>query len=252
MTVRINLKVTAFMLSFILIICLIPINVFALESNSINDPLELIQVQDNCDVEKTAKGVYKVKLSDNSIAIYEKMQSKYGGKKYKVTEGELVATIEITANDNIYINDKKVKYDEESAKISKVASQNSIEPQSGWAKWTMQPLEGNASSYTRIIATHKNKNIQLESALRNLPTAVALAAITGPLGIGVAIGLTFATECKGIYESQNLNPKTLFYNESIRKHKKTDKATQYVTVWIDTYGNPIKPGKKQYAYFTIG
>lgn len=116
----------------------------------------------------------------------------------------------------------------------------------------MQSLEGNASSYTRIIATHVNKNIQLENNLMNLPVSIALAAIAGPLGIAVAIGVGFATECKNIYSYKNMNPKTLFYNESIRKHKKTDKATQYVTVWIDTYGDPIKPGTRQFAYFTIG
>ena len=221
------------------------------------DPLLLIQQTDNCKLEKQDNKKALVTLSDGTKTVYEKMDADFSGIKYNVTEGDLHATLEITKNNDMYINGKLVEYNEgEVEKIDYTIpdfSSGSVIPQAGgWIKWTTSPLWGKASDYTKNIKNVKKGNILLKSAIQELPLAVLLAAITSPLGMKVAIGTAFASQTKAIYSAAKMNPKKLWYNERINKYSKSDHATQYRTMWVDGNGKAIKAGKYQYGYCTIG
>lgn len=122
----------------------------------------------------------------------------------------------------------------------------------GWVKWTTTPIWGTASDYTKNIKNVKMGNIVLKTALMELPLAVALSAIAAPLGIAVSIGTGFISITKSIYSAANLDPKKMWYNERINKYKNSNNATQYRTQWVKSDGTPVKSGKYQYGYCTIG
>ena len=97
----------------------------------------------------------------------------------------------------------------------------------GWSKWTTYPLYGKARDYTRTLKTVKKGNIILKQVISDLPVNVLLAVIVAPLGIGAAIGVVFAQAVKDIYVG--INTKSLWYNETVKKHKTSGNAIQYKT-----------------------
>lgn len=229
-------------------------NIGALKSY---DPLLRIQQTDDCKLEKKNNQKTLVTLSDGTEAIYEKMIPNFNGIKYNVIEGNLHATLEITKNNDVYINGKLVEYNEGKVERINDAEQTfrseGVSPcAGGWVKWTRTPLWGKASDYTKTIKKVSKGNIILKSAISGLPLAVLLAAITAPLGMAVAIGTAFASQTKAIYSAAKLNPKKLWYNERINKYSRSDHATQYRTIWVKGDGTPVKKNTYQYGYCTIG
>ncbi len=254
-------KIISSLIVTLLIVCMICDSVYALPAENLelqmNDPLTLIQEQDDCEVIEARKGTTWVKLSNGNIAIYRKQAAVHGGIKYDVVEGENSASIEITSDNTVYINDEKVEYNFNFTTVEMpnhgILDNDKIEivPYSGgWSKWTTYPLYGQAGDYTRTLKIVKKGNIRLKQIVEDLPVSVLLVAITAPLGILPGIGVTFALTVKEIYSG--LNTKSLWYDEMVRKHRTSDNAIQYKITWVDSDGDPISQNAIQYAYCTFG
>lgn len=252
-----TIKILSSLIVMSLVICIMSGSAYADPAENVklkmNDPLKVIQEQDDCEVIKTKKDVTWMKLSNGDIAIYTKQQAVHGGIKYDVVEGSLSASIEITPDNAVYINDEKVEYNENITTVDLVThdiDRTETIPYSGWSRWTTYPLYGKAGDYTRTLKIVNKGNIILKQVVEDLPVSLLLIAITGPLGVKTSIGVSFAFEVKKIYSG--LNTKSLWYNETVKKHKKSNNAIQYKTTWINSNGKPISGNATQYAYCTFG